>query len=95
MVCELSITRKGYKTYFNEFHESRLNNRPSYISEYYIEYRVDNHWHRTDGPARIWLKDGYGNIHNPTKKEWWLNYKLIACNSQEEFERLVKLQILW
>ena len=42
--------------------------------------------HRLDGPAKEWT-DGY--------KEWWFEGEFIECNSQEEFERLIKLKLFW
>ena len=49
-------------------------------------YYLDNELHRIDGPAIV-LNTGY--------KEWWFEDKLINCNSQEEFERLIKLKLFW
>jgi hypothetical protein len=43
-------------------------------------------WHRIDGPAREWF-NGY--------KEWWIEGEEINCNSQEEFERYIKLKLFW
>jgi hypothetical protein len=42
--------------------------------------------HRIDGPA-IECSGGY--------KEWWFEGKEINCNSQEEFERYIKLRLFW
>lgn len=42
--------------------------------------------HREDGPAAEW-KDGH--------KEWWYNDNRIDCTTQEEFERLIKLELFW
>jgi len=42
--------------------------------------------HRLDGPAIEW-----DNI----AKEWWYHGKWIKCDSQEKFERLLKLKLLW
>ena len=42
--------------------------------------------HRIDGPACEWI--------NGTK-EWWFEDKRIDCNSQEEFERLIKMKLFW
>jgi len=42
--------------------------------------------HREDGPAIEW-EDG--------DKWWYLNDKRIKCNTQEEFELLMKLQLFW
>jgi hypothetical protein len=43
-------------------------------------------YHRIDGPALI-FKDG--------SKWWYYNDKRVRCNSQEEFERKIKLRLLW
>jgi hypothetical protein len=42
--------------------------------------------HREDGPA---IEDADGN------KSWYINGKHINCNTQEEFERLLKLKMFW
>lgn len=43
-------------------------------------------YHRTTGPARIWA-DG--------RKQWWINDVQIDCETQEEFEHLMKLKAFW
>jgi|SRR5579859_4894805 len=42
--------------------------------------------HRLDGPAY----ESYSGY-----KEWWYHNKLVNCSSQKEFERLIKLKVLW
>jgi hypothetical protein len=42
--------------------------------------------HRFDGPAVEW---------NDGRKEWWYQGKYINCQSQQEFERLIKLKVFW
>ena len=42
--------------------------------------------HREDGPAAIW-PNGF--------QEWWYKGKRLSCQSQEEFERLLKLKAFW
>ena len=42
--------------------------------------------HREDGPAVIWAGDSY---------QWWYHGKNIHCNSQVEFERLLRLKAFW
>jgi hypothetical protein len=42
--------------------------------------------HRLDGPALEW---SHGH------KEWWVEGGFIDCNSQEEFERIIKLRLFW
>jgi hypothetical protein len=65
--------------------------------------------HRLNGPAEEWIdgdKCWYQNdllhrIGGPAieyyngEKYWWFEGKLIDCNSQEEFERLIKLKLFW
>jgi hypothetical protein len=57
-----------------------------------IEFNNTEHWylngklHREDGPA---LEDINGN------KFWYINDKAVVCNSQEEFERLMRLKAFW
>lgn len=64
--------------------------------------------HREDGPA-IKHSNGYcswyfnGNFHringpaidHATRKYWFFHGKYIDCNSQEEFERLLRLKAFW
>ena len=42
--------------------------------------------HRLDGPA---YEDASGN------KKWYFHGKIMDCNSQEEFEELIKLAMFW
>ena len=42
--------------------------------------------HRLGGPA-IDQASGY--------KEWWINGKHLDCNTQKEFEQLMKLKAFW
>jgi len=59
----------------------------------------DNSWilwykngypHRENGPA-IYLKDESYRFG----KEWYYEGKFIKCESQEEFERILKLKLFW
>jgi hypothetical protein len=65
--------------------------------------------HRVDGPAveeydgsKEWFQNGkLHRLNGPAfegvngYKEWWFEGKQIYCNSQEEFERLIKLRLFW
>jgi hypothetical protein len=64
--------------------------------------------HRLDGPAREYnvYKEWYQNglLHRldgsaiecvDGKKYWFFEGKYIDCNSQEEFERYIKLKLFW
>ena len=50
------------------------------------EWYKNNLHHREDGPACEWPNGD---------KEWWFQGKRIDCNSQEEFEMLMKLRAFW
>ena len=47
---------------------------------------VHNKLHRIDGPA-IEMFDGY--------KAWCINGNRVPCDTQEEFERLMRLKAFW
>ena len=51
-----------------------------------IYYFLNDKLHRTDGPA-IKYYSGY--------KKWFYEGKRIKCNSQKEFERIIKLKSFW
>jgi hypothetical protein len=52
----------------------------------YKEWYQNGLLHRIDGPAVEW-EDG--------DKCWYYEDKYIDCNSQEEFERYIKLKLFW
>jgi hypothetical protein len=56
-----------------------------YVFGYKAWYQNDK-LHRMDGPA---IEYHYGD------KKWFYEGELIDCNSQEEFERLIKLKLFW
>ena len=72
-------------------------------------YYLDNKLHRIDGPAyecvnghkEWWQNDKLHRLDGPAKeypsgyKEWYYENKWIDCNSQEEFERYLKLRLFW
>jgi len=51
-----------------------------------IVYIVNGKYHREDGPAFEYF-DG--------TKDWWVNDKLLPCQTQEEFEKLMRLRAFW
>ena len=50
------------------------------------EWYQNNKLHREDGPAVEYVNG---------RKEWWINGKKIVCNSQEEFDKIIKLKVFW
>ena len=60
----------------------------------YKAWYINGIRHRIDGPAI----ESCESVFDPnlvTRKAWYYEGKLIKCNSQEEFEKLIKLKILW
>jgi hypothetical protein len=55
-------------------------------SDGYKSWYQNGKRHRIDGPAVDW-SDG--------TKEWWIKGELMKCDSQSEFERLIKLKLFW
>jgi hypothetical protein len=81
----LHINKSGRKIWFKNDRWHRLNG-PAVIFTYGAKEWYQNGFvHRLDGPA-IEYESGY--------KSWWYEGKPIAY-SQEEFERLIKLRLLW
>jgi hypothetical protein len=77
--------------------------------EYAICYYLNGKLHKIGGPAveysngdKAWYQNGLQHrIDGPAiecangEKYWYYEDELINCNSQEEFERLVKLELFW
>ena len=76
----------GSKCWFQNGLRHRLNGPAIEYSNGTKEWYQNGLLHRIDGPA-IECVDG--------EKYWWFEGKLIDCNSQEEFERLIKLKLFW
>jgi hypothetical protein len=74
---------KHYRDIFDKYH--RLNG-PAYISKGLKQWIYNGHYHRSNGPA-VEYENGY--------KLWYYNGKHIICDTQEKFERLIKLSVLW
>jgi hypothetical protein len=51
----------------------------------YKEWRHHGYMHRLDGPAFEYLDI----------KKWYYHGEAIACSSQQEFDRLIKLKLFW
>lgn len=60
----------------------------------YIAYYYDTkYWHNISGPARIW-KVGHPNYPNG-HQEWYIMGEQIPVNSQQEFEKYLKMKAFW
>ena len=51
----------------------------------------DNRLHRLDGPAKV----GLALPGVKADVEWWYHGTRIHCNSQEEFDRALRLKVFW
>jgi len=62
------------------------------INEYGdLYYSKNDLFHRLNGPARvISLNEGKNKNYY-----WWYNGEYIICDSQEYFERIIRLRLLW
>lgn len=74
-----------------------------------VHYYVNGERHRLDGPAiefahgdRLWYInglchriDGPAVEYNGGNYSWYYYGKYIECSSQEQFERLIRLRLLW
>jgi hypothetical protein len=72
-------------------------------------YYLNDHLHREDGPAieningdKHWYLNGQSHREDGPAcefvnghKSWWLNGEPIPCNTQDQFERLLKLKAFW
>jgi hypothetical protein len=79
------------------------------IETYGKFYYLNEKLHRLDGAAAEWsngdreyYKNGYRHRLNGAAIEWhsdkkyfWYEGKYIKCESQEEFERILKLKLFW
>lgn len=63
---------------------------PAIDDEKVKAWYFDGERHRLDGPAYLEYRDGHLII-----SEWWYRGKWIDVDSQEEFERLIKLELFW
>jgi hypothetical protein len=74
-----------------------------------IYYYLNEKLHRLDGPAyenkngrKAWFQnDKYHRLDGPAiewedgDKWWYYEGEKIKCDSQEEFERIIKLKLFW
>lgn len=74
-----------------------------------IFYQVDGKFHRDDGPAIEWVtgykgwfqNDKFHRLDGPAFESpdgnhtWWINGENIPCDTQEEFEQLLRLRAFW
>ena len=73
--------------WLNELDQYHREDGPAYIHNHGIKvWYLNGKQHRVDGPA-FEYPDG--------TKFWYYQGKQIDCQSQEEFERLIKLKAFW
>ena len=80
------INDVGVKRWFNPTGQLHREDGPAYINSWNKSWYLNGYLHRMDGPS-IEYTNG--------DKAWYFNGKYIDCNSQEEFERLLRLKAFW
>ena len=81
----LHINILGTRLWYNNNHYNRLNGPSIEWLSGDKDYYQNGLLHRLDGPASICDAIIY----------WYYQGKRVRCNTQEEFERLIKLRLLW
>jgi hypothetical protein len=66
--------------------DGRIYRKWRFIEAWYLGEK----FHREDGPAITTSKD-----KPEDKKVWFVHGQRIACSSQEEFEKLMKMKVFW
>lgn len=104
------IDENGAEWWYNDERKLHRENGPAIILNNGTKVWVKNgEWHREGGPAveyadgsTIWMiNDVKHRIDGPAvnfisgTKEWWYNGKRIDCTTQEEFDRLIRLELFW
>jgi len=85
-MVELEIARDGTKMWYRNGIRHR-NNLPAIVWAFGRKDWIQNdEFHRLDGPAIV---------HHNGMKHWYYHNHYVNCNTQEEFERLIKLRLLW
>lgn len=82
----MAITTDSHKIWYQNGKIHRLDGPAIKYADGRMDWYQDDKHHRLDGPA-IEYADGH--------KIWFVEGKLINCNSQEEFDRLLKLKAFW
>ena len=86
-MVELEIAYNGTKRWYrvNDMRYHRLNG-PAICypngAKWYFQY---GYLHRLDGPA----------IEGTCYFQWYYNNHKVECDNQQDFERLIKLRLLW
>ena len=84
VVLKINIT--GDKRWFQDDTLHRVNNPAIILTNGAKFWYQNNLSHRLDGPSDEYSCDA---------KYWYYQDQRIDCYSQEEFERLIKLRLLW
>lgn len=85
------IETDGSKLWFRHGELHRIDGPAVMSANGYNAWFQNGKRHRLDGPA---VEFSYGESTSYVRY-WYVYGKEIACNAQEEFDRLVKLMILW
>jgi hypothetical protein len=75
-----------HKVWYDENDKYHREDGPAYESSDVNVWYIHGKRHRVDGPAVEWINGD---------KCWCYRGDEINCNSQQEFERLIKLKAFW
>jgi|SRR5579859_2234034 len=106
-VCQIDIS--GTKRYYLNSQLHREDGPAVEHANGNKSWLLHGQYHREDGPAieyangeKLWFYHGQRHrLDGPAIEwsngdtEWWYHGKWIDCDSQKEFERLIKLRALW
>ena len=85
-LCILYISVCGDKVWCKQNEKIHRLNGPAMQFDNGTRWFQNNKPHRLDGPAKSFANG---------VKQWFYHGKHIRCYTQEEFERLIKLRLLW
>lgn len=83
MKSEIKIQKEKYGTIY--WLDDQIHRDDGPAIEYKSGYKVWSEYgkiHRLNGPARIWSNG---------RQEWWYQGQCIDCQSQNEFEKIIKM----
>jgi hypothetical protein len=92
---------QGEIIYVNE--EGVLHNEKEYSLRFALSKRLNKYWyengilHKLDGPAYIDIDNMALGLKMPLNygMHWYYENELMSCNSQEDFERILKMKSFW
>ena len=99
---------ENYRAWYWEGKRHRIGGPAITYNNVDMEWYENGLLHREDGPAieypdvkEWWIKGNQHRLDGPAMefvdgpKYWYYHGKQINCNSQQEFEKIIKLRLFW